>query len=291
MDLSTKSNPDSDVIPVTKLSSFIECPVCYNVPRDLPIPQCPAGHIVCKSCRASVADCPTCRRRLSYDCTSSLAAKMIELVPHKCKFSAYGCEEKDYLVPLKNHEEKCPERTVKCPSAKCKAEVQLKKFQVHVQENECWIKLDGSTFTHTISSGFMEWDGVSKNRGIEFDLDKARTSWIYNDNGIFFISKKYFPGSRIYVFAIMMAKSPEIVEQYFATITIYNDSFETSCKCPIIPIEQFPLEDGLIDHEGSWSVHYSLLKKFFYFEDKGENNNHDWAVKYNWKVQIIQKIN
>merc|ERR1719423_61822 len=179
---------------------------------------------------------------------------MIELVPHKCKFSTYGCEEKDYLVPLKNHEEKCPERTVKCPSVKCKAEVQLKKFQEHVQENECWIKLDKSTFVHTISSGFMEWDGESKSR-------------------------------------VMMAKNPEEVEQYYANITIYNEAFETSCKCPIIPIEQFPPEDGLIDHEGSWSVHYSLLKKFFYFEDKGENNNHDWVVKYNWKVQIIQKIN
>ena len=82
----TKKNPDSDVIPVTKLSSFIECPVCFNVPRDLPIPQCLAGHIVCKSCRVLVTVCPTCRRGLLADGTSSLAATMIVLVPHKCKF-------------------------------------------------------------------------------------------------------------------------------------------------------------------------------------------------------------
>ena len=88
---STKQDPDSEAVPVTKLSSMLECPVCFNVPRDLPIHQCPAGHILCKSCRTLVTDCPTCRQELT-DSTSTLAAaSMIELVPHKCKYSEYGC--------------------------------------------------------------------------------------------------------------------------------------------------------------------------------------------------------
>ena len=282
---SIKEDPESDNDVVTKLSSKLECPICFNVPRDLPIPACPAGHIICKFCRPSVTECPTCRRRLYDDGTSSLAASMIEFVPHKCKFSEYGCEEKDYLHELKNHEEKCAERTVKCPASKCGAQVQLKKFEEHAEENECWKTLHYTTYNHTISSGFMKWDGISKNRGPEFDLDrKGKCSWIHS--GDFFVTRKYYPDSKVTVFAVLMAKDPEKVKKYSANITIYRGSLETNYKCPIIPIEQFPPEEELIDHEGSWSVHYSLLRKFFYFEDKGENNNHDWLVKYKWKVEI-----
>ena len=128
----------NDVVAVSKLSSMLECPICFNVPRDLPVPACPAGHIICKSCRGSVTDCPTCRRRLDVDGTSSLVASMIELVPHKCKFSEFGCNVQDYLVQLKAHEGKCDERTVVCPSTDCKFTVQLKEFEEHAKSSYCW---------------------------------------------------------------------------------------------------------------------------------------------------------
>ena len=185
----------SEVVPVTKLSSMLECPICFNVPRDLPIHQCPAGHIICKSCRPSVTSCPTCRRKLDDDGTSSLAASMIDLVPHKCKFSEHGCEVRDYLVELQNHEEKCVERTVKCPA--CREESQLKKFEEHAKENDCWVNLYGigSVFTTTIyssGSGFMQWDGVSKHKGKEYDYEYECDDYEYVGNSTFII-KKYNP--------------------------------------------------------------------------------------------------
>ena len=33
------------------LESVVECPVCLVIPRSLPIPCCPAGHIMCRPCR------------------------------------------------------------------------------------------------------------------------------------------------------------------------------------------------------------------------------------------------
>ena len=53
---------------------LLECPICFNVPRDLPIPACSAGHIICKKCKSTVTTCPTCRRRLYNDGINSLAA-------------------------------------------------------------------------------------------------------------------------------------------------------------------------------------------------------------------------
>ena len=102
-----KFKVDGDV-----LAASLECPVCFNVPRDLPIPQCPSGHIVCNECRRSLSECPTCRRRLFANNNSSIAAFLIDHIPHKCKFNEFGCEHKGLLSDLKIHEKKCPERTV-----------------------------------------------------------------------------------------------------------------------------------------------------------------------------------
>ena len=35
-----KFKVDGDV-----LAASLECPVCFNVPREVSIPQCPSGHI------------------------------------------------------------------------------------------------------------------------------------------------------------------------------------------------------------------------------------------------------
>ena len=165
-----------------------------------------------------------------FDGTSSLAASMIDLVPHKCKFWEYGCDVEMLLTQLNNHEKECVERTIICPNNKCGAEVQLKLFEEHVQDNDCWTKLDGQNyFISTVSRGFMQWDGTPKNRGEEFDLGRGKTKWMYNDvNGVgsIFILRKYIANSRSFVFAVMMARSQEEVGKYLANLTVYNESLD-----------------------------------------------------------------
>ena len=73
------------------LSDELECPVCLVIPREVPVPACPVGHIVCKKCRVNVTTCPTCRRQMHQDGTNTFANKMIERIPHPCK---YGCQVK-----------------------------------------------------------------------------------------------------------------------------------------------------------------------------------------------------
>ena len=112
------------------------CFVCYNIPRDVPIPCCEAGHIVCQDCRRRFMVCPTCRGRLESN-TNSLAARQVMLVRHKCKFSFYGCDVKMKLKEIVNHEKHCPERTITCPHRKCREEFQLKKFNEHSMQTGC----------------------------------------------------------------------------------------------------------------------------------------------------------
>ena len=168
---------------------LLECPICLNVPRDLPIPACSAGHIICKKCKSTVTSCPTCRRRLYNDGINSLAASMIEKVPHRCKFVEYGCEVKDFLCQLKIHEENCKERTFKCPH--CGAVVQLKKFREHVLEKRCSL-FPRTPVQSTFSRGFLQWDGTSKKRGKEFNLDQEINFGMVNTGKDFYVLVKIF---------------------------------------------------------------------------------------------------
>ena len=97
-----------------KLEEILQCPVCYSLPRKLPVHSCTAGHIVCQDCRPSVDFCPTCRVSLLYN-TNTIAGNLISLTPHKCKFNAMGCNVALQLNEIEQHEKYCIERIVTCP--------------------------------------------------------------------------------------------------------------------------------------------------------------------------------
>ena len=128
---------DSWLLDKEKFLPVIQCPVCLTIPRDVPIPQCEGGHIVCKPCSVNMTKCPTCSKDLNKKITSSLAASLVELVPHQCKFSKFGCEVKDLLSPLANHEKVCNVRSIKCPRNICSF-VPVKDYDSHVNENKCF---------------------------------------------------------------------------------------------------------------------------------------------------------
>ena len=94
-------------IDVDELSRRLECPVSFNVPRDLPIAQCSMGQITCKKCKATLIECPTCGRELFKDFSSSIYAWMIEQIPHKCKYNHLGCQTQEFLKDILEHEKLC----------------------------------------------------------------------------------------------------------------------------------------------------------------------------------------
>ena len=136
-----------------RVKSQLECPVCFNIPRDLPIPSCSSGHIVCRPCKKRVTECPTCRQPMPANMTNSLAGALVEQVQHSCKFSGQGCEVKMMLKDLVAHEKECPDRTIKCPWPGCAHLVKLTCFDSHALEDEDFHSLDlegGSAFHYKI---------------------------------------------------------------------------------------------------------------------------------------------
>ena len=102
---------------IEKLKGMMECPVCLSVPVEVPVPCCPVGHIICKSCLSSLRragrwNCPSCRLRIG-NTTSLLAKTLVENMDHKCNLE--GC---DQVVPFKEyqqHQDECERRKVMCP--------------------------------------------------------------------------------------------------------------------------------------------------------------------------------
>ena len=97
------SNP-SLASQLAKIKSQLECPVCLQIPRNLPLPSCPSGHIVCRPCKERVKDCPTCRQPMPANMINSLVGALIEQVEHNCKYSDLGCKVKMMLKDLQLHE-------------------------------------------------------------------------------------------------------------------------------------------------------------------------------------------
>ena len=106
---------------------ILACPICYNLPRRVPVHSCSFGHIVCQDCQPSITFCPLCRNTMMY-ATNTLVGNICLIADHRCKFSPLGCQIKLKLAEIELHEKQCPERTVECPFREVKTRVFI-KFQ------------------------------------------------------------------------------------------------------------------------------------------------------------------
>ena len=270
----------------SKVELSLECPICYMIPRESPIPCCPAGHIVCVSCRTHVSSCPTCRRGYSSN-TSSVVASLLEVIPHKCKYSVYGCEVKMNLNQIVKHEEKCKDRTIVCPFLPCSEVVPLKKFSDHASKKGCSIDFGTKRiFGSTLSEDYLKWDGKSKEIGDEFDLDQSNCGKLFSfvcDSKRFYFICKYFGSDRKFVFNVMMVENFGVVGDLSVRMTISNkDGSRKLCgEWPVISIED--LKD---DSPDCFKVDYDSMKPLLRIDNIGEENSGRWKVGFKVKVDI-----
>ena len=92
------------------LKEDLECPVCLDTPRRIPIFQCRNGHIICQICQPQLQDCPQCR--ITYGNETPIRAltteRCIRKIPHKCRYADQGCQQPQMaLTDLETHEQEC----------------------------------------------------------------------------------------------------------------------------------------------------------------------------------------
>jgi len=279
----------------SELESVVECPVCYNIPRDLPIPCCPAGHIMCSPCRLRVLHCPTCRRQLE-DNTSSLAAALIEKVKHKCLYWDFGCRHRDFLVGLVRHEEVCQDRTILCPGPNgCEEKVQLKDFYRHAVRNSCSVELKKRT-KFNLSKGWMQWDGMTLKKGQEFNLleDLAWSFFHFTKFGQkFFFSAQYFAAEKLFLFYVTVMGGEDTAELFSCSISLVqaDKGRKLIYQGPIIALDKIPRsEEDLMCSPACYSVHYRSMRNMLSVTEVGENRNMAWSVDFETEVDVSQHM-
>uniref|UniRef100_A0A1B0B0Y5 E3 ubiquitin-protein ligase n=1 Tax=Glossina palpalis gambiensis TaxID=67801 RepID=A0A1B0B0Y5_9MUSC len=115
------------------LISLFECPVCFDYVLP-PILQCSSGHLVCVSCRAKLACCPTCRGPLAN--IRNLAMEKVACnVRFPCKYSGCGCPAAVLYTEKPQHEEICEYRPYPCPcpGPACKWQGSLDHIMQHLK--------------------------------------------------------------------------------------------------------------------------------------------------------------
>jgi len=247
--------------------SELECPVCLHIPREGPIPACPVGHILCKRCREGVTICPTCRRPMLKDGTNTLANKMIEKIPHPCKYSQFGCTVKRPLNDLLEHEVKCRERTITCPDLWCQEEgIQIRKYEEHAKNSKC-------NRSHSSAIKFDRQNIFSYSGKTTSDLFWSVKP--YEDHGkIFYFHHYYFSSDRTFAFYVTVAKNSNEAEKFLAKITLKNQNDERKCLTNIqdvISMDSAPTDKNeVIKAKSVMLVPLSMIRKFLKWTNKEE---------------------
>jgi len=249
---------------LTSLESHLECPVCLNIPRELPVPSCPSGHIVCRPCKKRVTDCPTCRQPMPANMTNSVVGSLIEQVQHKCKYSDQGCEVKMMLEDLVNHEKHCPERTIKCPYYNCARLLKLQDFDKHALEDEPFHSMTISrSARYTIAKNNVICEGT-----------KGKMCCIKALDQLFHVRFRYHKPSKCFVISVWLAKSQNVASNYMVNILIKGDK-KNLCfgGIKVCSVENVPSIDTCMEENGNLflclplGLAKNISKKEEYIED------------------------
>jgi len=242
-------------IPMSRVKSQLECPVCFNIPRELPIPSCPSGHIVCRPCKKRVTECPTCRQPMPANMTNSLAGALIEQVQHKCKFGDQGCNVKMMLKELQVHEKNCPERTIRCPYNTCGSIVKVMDFNNHA------IMLSGELNRHSILRNTHHTFIIKRNDS--WYTHKWKMYCISFNDEFFHLRLAYHPPENC--FALSVWSSVAHVSEYRTNLSVKGNDKEIIMKGLLITsVEHVPSIDECIDENGKyfWCIPWTLAENF-----------------------------
>ena len=102
------------------ISSLLECLVCKEIVKTIPIYQCQSNShssVFCKKCYAKMTQCPLCNQVLG-DFRNRFAESLIDELPKACKNVERGCNIELCTEALKDHENECKYKVILCINRK-----------------------------------------------------------------------------------------------------------------------------------------------------------------------------
>ncbi|XP_066150685.1 uncharacterized protein [Euwallacea fornicatus] len=154
----------------------VECPVCmyHLVP---PIYQCETGHSICKDCKETQEDCPTCHASFNRTQNFTLERVIMNMI-YPCKH--FGCRFKTEARNIKKHEATCLFGPFTCPLQdfeQCSVQVPLSKLFEHIKSKhyENLLELD----TLSIPFDLALVDDIEEGYILQYGLLLFKLSFVY----------------------------------------------------------------------------------------------------------------
>lgn len=242
---------------------ILECPVCLEIPKTIPIYQCINGHLLCRSCYPKVKTCPMCRRALDgkHPLRNLTAEKLIErlksndaisgkalnkevgprtrrstVISLPCKYAPSGCES----IWKKNgevleHENICKYRLVFCPDLRCSRRIPLAHLFAHINDDHP-------------SDDFTKLARHSVNFSLVIKPSNYRDETFWKPAIMQLGHSKFFRECRRtkegqWYFWVYMEGSPEEASQFAAIIKLFDSrKQEVVCfsNCAVLPLDVNP---------------------------------------------------
>jgi len=200
------------------MADMVKCPVCLMLPREnKPVPCCPRGHFVCSTCKDRLTrqnlPCPTCRIPMG-EGQSLLALAVVKEALHEC--SLPGCGMKLLFDKIKEHEETCQWRRVRCPGgSRCNRVVPFCQVLTHVQDcNSCKLTED--------SDGILKCQVAISKRHIDANVDKDgwKSPVLFFQGQVFFV--RIIWRNSCFLCDVMMKGTKEECRGYAAKVSVID---------------------------------------------------------------------
>lgn len=202
-----------------ELSSFFECPVCFNTMTQA-IAQCQNGHLLCFSCRGKVSQCPTCRGPIS-DVRARAMEQMAEKISQRCKYSAEGCTARPALRDKQYHEEICEFRPCPCiyPQTGCQWTGPLNDMRAHV----------------FVSHSDLPVLRGEKVRFVVADLNTSCRHWramqsCFNQNFVLVLQKWVIGNHELYTLLVQLIGTKKMTNKYTYHLDVRGNNRQLTWK-------------------------------------------------------------
>ena len=253
------------------LKDQVECPVCLEVPRELPVAICPNGHVVCKSCKRN--SCPKCRAVMGSG-KSLLAGTMIKNLLHMCKFA--GCDAMVAHDHLIGHFKICQYREVVCP---CSGEVvALNSLKSHLLNSPC-VSIKAISFPNDSNTQWSySWRILFDNYYTMNHTSEMTKVCYFVDTDASFVLQPYRMNENFHVRLVMFGSESDCMK-YRVKITLHSsestpsnaDVFFTSVVVPD-SVDQYKHEERF--KHSKLTVSDKEIERILTFE----NNKHQLSM-------------
>jgi len=286
---------------LASIEEEVTCPVCKQIPRTVPIPVCPNGHIICQPClnKLETLVCPTCRVPILPNKFSVVAAGVASKLLHLCKFQ--GCKVKMTLTKVKIHELNCKMRHVECD--RCHEMAPIHNFLNH--NCGCFDWTFGSDVkTVMIRIGGIpnlnklyvsRWDGK---KPIVFqsssDFKYPPAVYIMEDQ-VFFLGVARRREEKRWMFYAGIQGTEQDSKGYQVTVILEDQKKKNVSRsvCKVLPLEKiFNLND--IEDSGNdcfVTVHDIALQRFLHYDARNfcvSNGSFTSFIRLEVKYKIVK---